>query len=100
MKPPQPSELQLNDIQLVALHTYDSANPEDLTFQAGDTITFLSRGERAAKITTLIILTSAALLGDDYWSDVRLLSLHAPQLTSTGWRDALMGILVFFQHRL
>ncbi|XP_075899179.1 neutrophil cytosol factor 2 [Nelusetta ayraudi] len=42
----EPSGVQLNEIQLVALHTYDSANPEDLTFREGDTITFLSRVNR------------------------------------------------------
>uniref|UniRef100_A0A3Q3WE20 SH3 domain-containing protein n=1 Tax=Mola mola TaxID=94237 RepID=A0A3Q3WE20_MOLML len=30
-------------IHLVALHTYESSNPEDLSFHQGDTITFLSR---------------------------------------------------------
>lgn len=32
-----------NVIHLVALHSYESSNPEDLNFQQGDTITFLSR---------------------------------------------------------
>ncbi|KAM7390737.1 hypothetical protein PAMA_008772 [Pampus argenteus] len=32
-----------NEIQLVALHSYESSNPEDLNFQQGDTITLLSR---------------------------------------------------------
>ncbi|KAF0028282.1 hypothetical protein F2P81_019369 [Scophthalmus maximus] len=32
-----------NDIHLVALHSYESSNPEDLTFHEGDTITVLSR---------------------------------------------------------
>ncbi|XP_075994197.1 neutrophil cytosol factor 2 [Genypterus blacodes] len=30
-------------VHLVALHSYDSANPEDLSFHQGDTIIFLSR---------------------------------------------------------
>ncbi|CAK6951982.1 neutrophil cytosol factor 2-like [Scomber scombrus] len=34
---------QQNQIQFVALHTYESSNPEDLNFQQGDTITLLSR---------------------------------------------------------
>ncbi|KAM3849511.1 neutrophil cytosol factor 2-like [Diretmus argenteus] len=32
-----------NQIHLVALHSYESSNPEDLTFHQGDTITFLSK---------------------------------------------------------
>uniref|UniRef100_A0A3P8W513 Neutrophil cytosolic factor 2 n=1 Tax=Cynoglossus semilaevis TaxID=244447 RepID=A0A3P8W513_CYNSE len=32
-----------HDIQLVALHSYKSSNPEDLNFVQGDTITLLSR---------------------------------------------------------
>ncbi|XP_076577520.1 neutrophil cytosol factor 2 [Chaetodon auriga] len=31
------------EIHLVALHSYESSNPEDLNFHQGDTITFLSR---------------------------------------------------------
>lgn len=31
---------------LLALHTYDSPNPEDLTFQQGDKILLLSKGGR------------------------------------------------------
>ncbi|KAM8731466.1 neutrophil cytosol factor 2 isoform 1-T1 [Acanthopagrus schlegelii] len=34
-----------SEIHLVALHSYESSNPEDLNFQQGDTITLLSRGE-------------------------------------------------------
>ncbi|AWP20894.1 putative neutrophil cytosol factor 2 [Scophthalmus maximus] len=37
-----------NDIHLVALHSYESSNPEDLTFHEGDTITVLSRGNSYA----------------------------------------------------
>ncbi|XP_041817147.1 neutrophil cytosol factor 2 isoform X2 [Chelmon rostratus] len=33
----------LTEIHLVALHSYESSNPEDLSFHQGDTITFLSR---------------------------------------------------------
>ncbi|XP_059183269.1 neutrophil cytosol factor 2 [Centropristis striata] len=32
-----------SEIQFVALHSYESSNPEDLSFQQGDTITLLSR---------------------------------------------------------
>ncbi|XP_034998574.2 neutrophil cytosol factor 2 [Hippoglossus stenolepis] len=32
-----------NDIHLVALHSYESSNPEDLNFHQGDTITLLSK---------------------------------------------------------
>nr|XP_020444014.1 neutrophil cytosol factor 2 isoform X1 [Monopterus albus] len=32
-----------NEIHLMALHTYESPNPEDLNFHKGDTITLLSR---------------------------------------------------------
>ena len=32
-------------IHLVALHTYESSNPEDLSFKEGDSIDLLSRGE-------------------------------------------------------
>ncbi|KAF7660903.1 hypothetical protein LDENG_00272880 [Lucifuga dentata] len=34
---------QQNQIHLVALHSYKSTNPEDLSFHQGDTIVFLSR---------------------------------------------------------
>uniref|UniRef100_A0A3Q0S7S7 Neutrophil cytosolic factor 2 n=1 Tax=Amphilophus citrinellus TaxID=61819 RepID=A0A3Q0S7S7_AMPCI len=34
---------QEEEIQLVALHSYESSNPEDLNFQQGDKITLLSR---------------------------------------------------------
>lgn len=99
---PKPSGVQLNEIQLVALHTYDSANPEDLTFQEGDTITFLSRGDkRARRITTLRLLnfcqvcsvTIIRLTCDCFLSP-------SPQLIGTGWRDGLMETLVFFPRRL
>ncbi|XP_035517423.1 neutrophil cytosol factor 2 isoform X2 [Morone saxatilis] len=32
-----------DEIHFVALHSYESSNPEDLNFQQGDTITFISR---------------------------------------------------------
>ncbi|CAN9506486.1 unnamed protein product [Ophioblennius macclurei] len=34
---------QQSEIQYLAIHSYESSNPEDLSFQTGDTITFLSR---------------------------------------------------------
>ncbi|TMS08933.1 Neutrophil cytosol factor 2 [Larimichthys crocea] len=34
-----------NEIHLVALHSYESSNPEDLNFHEGDMITLLSRGK-------------------------------------------------------
>ncbi|KAM4533521.1 neutrophil cytosol factor 2 [Odontesthes bonariensis] len=39
----QSDEQPQNEIHMVALHTYESPNPEDLNFQQGDTITLLSR---------------------------------------------------------
>lgn len=41
----KPTSEKSHDIQLVALHSYKSSNPEDLNFVQGDTITLLSRGE-------------------------------------------------------
>ncbi|XP_024910455.1 neutrophil cytosol factor 2 [Cynoglossus semilaevis] len=39
----EPTSEKSHDIQLVALHSYKSSNPEDLNFVQGDTITLLSR---------------------------------------------------------
>ncbi|KAM9713168.1 neutrophil cytosol factor 2 isoform 1-T1 [Menidia menidia] len=39
----QKDENPQSETHLVALHTYESSNPEDLNFKEGDTITFLSR---------------------------------------------------------
>lgn len=41
----QTDGMQHDEIHLLALHTYESSNPEDLTFHQGDTITLLSRGD-------------------------------------------------------
>uniref|UniRef100_A0A8C3G3H5 Neutrophil cytosolic factor 2 n=1 Tax=Cyclopterus lumpus TaxID=8103 RepID=A0A8C3G3H5_CYCLU len=37
------NEVSFNEIHLVALHSYESSNPEDLNFHQGDTITLLSK---------------------------------------------------------
>lgn len=41
----QSSETPQKETYLLALHTYDSANPEDLSFHQGDKITLLSKGD-------------------------------------------------------
>ncbi|XP_042366220.1 neutrophil cytosol factor 2 isoform X2 [Plectropomus leopardus] len=39
----QTDENPKSEIHLVAIHSYESSNPEDLSFHEGDTITFLSK---------------------------------------------------------
>lgn len=41
----RPEETPRRETRLLALHSYDSSNPEDLSFHQGDVITLLSKGD-------------------------------------------------------
>lgn len=42
---------QNNETVLVALHSYESTNPEDLAFNQGDKITLISKSEKPSLST-------------------------------------------------
>lgn len=66
----QTDGMQHDEIHLLALHTYDSSNPEDLTFHQGDTITLLSRGDVVPSLTYIhtLLKNNVILMYSDWFS--------------------------------
>lgn len=77
----------------MALHSYESSNPEDLSFQQGDKIKLLSKSEASFFYTSNIHKQFDGI----YDSNSRFVHL---QLTKTGWKGSVMGILVYSLHPL